>query len=142
MSGDIRLSALVTVHNEEAQLAECLERLTFADEIVVLLDKCTDGSRDIARRFTDRLEEGSWDREGARRNTYTEKMKRKIDSFIGKFFYGQRLGTVEPVFANICSTTGLDQFTLRGKPKVNAQWVLYNMVHNLKKIHRFAPEYA
>lgn len=76
------------------------------------------------------------------KNTYTEKMKRKIDSAIGKFFYGQRLGTVEPVFANICSTTGLDQFTLRGKPKVNSQWVLYSVVHNLKKIHRFAPEYA
>jgi len=77
MSGDIRLSALVTVHNEEAQLAECLERLTFADEIVVLLDKCTDGSRDIARRFTDRLEEGSWDREGARRNTGIEACRGK-----------------------------------------------------------------
>ncbi|MBM3597439.1 MAG: glycosyltransferase family 2 protein [Alphaproteobacteria bacterium] len=62
------LSALVVVHNEEAQLAECLERLGFADEIVVVLDKCTDGSRDIARRFTDRLIEGAWEREGGRRN--------------------------------------------------------------------------
>lgn len=63
-----RLSALVVAHNEEAQLAQCLERLTLADEIVVVLDKCTDGSRDIALRFTDRIVEGAWEIEGPRRN--------------------------------------------------------------------------
>ena len=62
------LSALVTVHNEEAQLADCLERLRFADEIVVVLDKCTDGSKAIAERLADRVIEGSWDIEGPRRN--------------------------------------------------------------------------
>lgn len=62
------LSALVVVHNEEEQLAECLERLAFADEIVVVLDKCTDDSDTIAALFTDRLIEGSWDIEGERRN--------------------------------------------------------------------------
>jgi len=66
--GDIRLSAVISVHNEEAQLADCLEGLSFADEIVVLLDKCTDGSGDIARRFTDRVIEGAWAVEGDRRN--------------------------------------------------------------------------
>jgi glycosyltransferase involved in cell wall biosynthesis len=63
-----KLSALVVAHNEEAQLAECLETLSFADEIVVVLDDCTDGSKDIAGRFTPRLIEGSWDIEGPRRN--------------------------------------------------------------------------
>ena len=62
------LSALVTAHNEEKRLAACLERLTFADEIVVLLDKCTDASRVIAERYTDRLLEGAWEIEGDRRN--------------------------------------------------------------------------
>ena len=46
------LSAVISVRNEEKQLADCLERLSFADEIVVLLDKCTDGSSAIAARFT------------------------------------------------------------------------------------------
>lgn len=63
-----RLSALVVAHNEEAQLAACLERLVVADEIVVVLDKCTDGSKDIALRFTERILEGNWAVEGARRN--------------------------------------------------------------------------
>jgi len=64
-----RLSALVVAHNEEAQLGDCLEALRFADEIVVVLDKCTDRSKEIAARFTDRLIEGAWDIEGDRRNT-------------------------------------------------------------------------
>lgn len=64
-----RLSALVVAHNEEAQLADCLEALRFADEIVVVLDKCSDGSRDIAARFTDHVVEGAWELEGPRRNT-------------------------------------------------------------------------
>lgn len=63
------LSALVVVHNEEARLAACLERLAFADELVVVLDKCTDGSKAIAERFNARLVEGAWELEGPRRNT-------------------------------------------------------------------------
>ncbi len=62
------LSALVVARNEEAQLAECLSRLSFADEIVVVLDRCEDRSRDVARGFTERILEGAWEREGARRN--------------------------------------------------------------------------
>lgn len=71
MSGP-SLSALVVAHNEEAQLAECLETLAFADEIVVVLDKCTDGSRAIAERFSKRLIEGAWEIEGGRRNAGIE----------------------------------------------------------------------
>ena len=62
------LSALVVVHNEADQLADCLDRLAFADEIVVVLDRCSDGSREIAARYTDRLLEGAWGIEGRRRN--------------------------------------------------------------------------
>ncbi len=63
-----RLSALVVVHNEEAQLAECLETVQFADEIVVVLDRCTDGSKDIAQRYAAHIIEGGWELEGPRRN--------------------------------------------------------------------------
>jgi hypothetical protein len=73
------------------------------------------------------------------KNTFSEKMKRKIDSEVGRYFYSKRLGTVEPVFANICSTIGLNRFTLRGKAKVNSQWLMYCMVHNIKKVHQFGP---
>ncbi|HEB78986.1 MAG TPA: glycosyltransferase family 2 protein [Rhodospirillales bacterium] len=72
MSGEIKLSAVISIRNEEKQLADCLERLTFADEIVVLLDKCGDGSEDIARKFTGRVFKGAWDTEGRRRNAGIE----------------------------------------------------------------------
>ncbi len=62
------LSALVVAHNEESQLAQCLETLGFAQEIVVVLDDCTDGSREVAAGFTSRLIEGDWALEGERRN--------------------------------------------------------------------------
>jgi len=66
------LSALVVIHNEEQRLVACLEKLGFADEIVVVLDKCTDSSKEIALRYTDRLVEGSWEIEGPRRNAGIE----------------------------------------------------------------------
>src|SRR4051794_22092242 len=63
-----RLSGLVVVHDEAEQLAECLATLRFADEVVVVLDRCTDGSRDIAAAAGARLVEGGWEREGDRRS--------------------------------------------------------------------------
>jgi glycosyltransferase involved in cell wall biosynthesis len=71
MSGSDRgpvLSVLVVAHNEAAQLADCLEALVFADELVVVLDKCTDGSKAIAEGFGAHLVEGAWEIEGHRRN--------------------------------------------------------------------------
>lgn len=48
--------------------------------------------------------------------------------------YSQRLSTVESVFGNLESNKGLNRFTLRGKSKVNAQWLIYCMVHNLEEV--------
>lgn len=63
-----KLTALVVAHNEEENLDACLATLAFADELVVVLDKCSDGSKAIAAKYTDRLIEGSWDIEGPRRH--------------------------------------------------------------------------
>jgi len=53
--------------------------------------------------------------------SYTQKMKQKIDSDHGRLIYSRRIGTAEPVFANLRHAIGLDRFTLRGNPKVNIQ---------------------
>jgi hypothetical protein len=74
--------------------------------------------------------------------TFTQKMKRKVDLVRGRLIYNQRLGTAEPVFAHIRYALGLSRFTLRGKRKVNTQWLLYCAVHNLFKVHRYGPELA
>ncbi len=62
------LTALLCIHNEEARLADCLAQLSFADKIVVLLDRCTDRSKNIALQFTPHILEGAFPIEGDRRN--------------------------------------------------------------------------
>ena len=71
-----------------------------------------------------------------------ERMKRKIDSRQGRHLYSQRLGTVEPVFGHITDAIGIKRFTLRGKRKVDGQWKLMMMLHNMLKIHRYGLEFA
>ena len=65
---------------------------------------------------------------------FTECMKQAIDSARGRKLYGQRLGTVEPVFGNLRHNKRLSRFTLRGKSKVNTQWHLYCLVQNIEKL--------
>lgn len=65
----------------------------------------------------------------------------EIDSAVGKSVYNRRMGAVETVFGNL-SNIGLNRFTLRGRKKVDAQWKLYCIVHNLLKIHRYGAEYG
>jgi transposase len=62
-----------------------------------------------------------------------DKMKDKIDRPEVRKIYGQRMRIIEPVFSDITYCKGMDRFTLRGKSKVNIQWLLYCIVHNLGK---------
>lgn len=66
--------------------------------------------------------------------SYGDKMKVKIDSPVGRRQYGKRLGCIEPVFGNITTNKGMDKLTLRGQTKVNAQWQMYCLVHNIEKL--------
>ena len=68
----IKLSALIVAHNEEARIEQCLKPLDFADEIVVVLDKCTDKTEEKAKKYTSRFIKGAWDLEGDRRNAGIE----------------------------------------------------------------------
>jgi hypothetical protein len=61
-------------------------------------------------------------------------MRQAIDSARGKALYGRRIATVEPVFANLLYNKRLDRFTLRTQIKVNTQWHLYCLVHNVEKL--------
>jgi transposase len=66
--------------------------------------------------------------------SYTDLMRRAIDSERGRALYGGRFATVEPVFGNLRHNKGLDRFTLRGQKKVDTQWKLYCLVHNIEKL--------
>ena len=64
-------------------------------------------------------------------------MIKKIETEKGRKIYPRRIAIVEPVFANIRVQKRMDKFNLRGKIKVNIQWLLYCMVHNIEKIANY-----
>lgn len=67
-----KISAVIVAHNEEQKIEDCLKSLHFVDEIVVVLDKCSDGTKEIVQQYSDKIIEGSWHLEGARRNVAVE----------------------------------------------------------------------
>ena len=69
--------------------------------------------------------------------TASDWMKRRVDSDEGKQIYGHRMSVVEPVFGNITVNKRLNRFSLRGQKKVNTQWKLYCLVHNIEKIANY-----
>ena len=64
----------------------------------------------------------------------SERMRQAIDSPRGRQLYSQRMGTVEPVFANLRHNKRLIRLNHRDRTKVNTQWNLYCMVHNIEKL--------
>lgn len=65
-------------------------------------------------------------------------MKARIDSREGRRLYSRRLGIVEPVFGNL-HTHHLRRFTLQSRRKVDVQWKLFALVHNVQKLQASAP---
>ena len=62
------LSCLIIARNEEKKLEKCLANLIFSDEIVVVLDRSIDNSKEISTKFTHSVFKGHWEFEGDRRN--------------------------------------------------------------------------
>jgi transposase len=66
------------------------------------------------------------------------RMDRKIRSKAGQAIYALRKIIVEPVFGQIKGARGLDRFLLRGLEKVDREWTLMAITHNIGKLHRAA----
>jgi glycosyltransferase involved in cell wall biosynthesis len=56
-----RLSLTVITRNEAANLERCLQSVPFADEIVIVDSQSTDGTREIAHRYTDKVFDVPWE---------------------------------------------------------------------------------
>lgn len=63
-------------------------------------------------------------------------MREKIDSPEGRATYAHRMGLIEPVFGHI-QQRGLRRFTLRGQAKVDTQWKLFCVIHNIAKLQLY-----
>jgi len=53
---------------------------------------------------------------------------------VGALFTHVCFSTVEPVFGNLRHNKRLDRFTLRGRMRVDGQWKLYCLTHNIEKL--------
>jgi transposase len=68
--------------------------------------------------------------------TRVDRMKRKLQTKVGKAIYAARKTIVEPVFGQIKQARGFRQFLLRGIEKVRGEWALVCLTHNILKFYR------
>ena len=71
----MKLTALIVARNEEDKIEDCLKSLKFTDEVVLVLDRNTDRTDIIARKFTKKIFKGTWICEAERRNYGINKCK-------------------------------------------------------------------
>src|SRR6267143_752128 len=67
--------------------------------------------------------------------TKVDRMKRKLQTKVGKAVYAARKCVVEPVFGQIKQARGFRQFLLRGKDTVKGEWALVCLTHNILRLH-------
>jgi transposase len=68
--------------------------------------------------------------------TAKERMAAKVATAEGKALYARRKVIVEPVFGQIKGARGFRRFNLRGLRKINGEWQLVCLTHNLLKMWR------
>jgi len=69
-------------------------------------------------------------------------MRAKVDTPEAKERYSYRMGTIEPVFANLRHAKGMNRINYRGRKKVGVIWKLWCIMHNIEKIVLYSPEYG
>jgi len=67
------------------------------------------------------------------KDNLSEKMRKKIDNPAYRELYSRRMQIIEPVYSNITYCKGMNRFTLRTQRKVDIQWKLFCIVHNIGK---------
>ncbi|MFH1837592.1 MAG: glycosyltransferase family 2 protein [Candidatus Omnitrophota bacterium] len=67
------VTVVIITKNEEENIAECLESVLWADEIIVVDDESTDSTREISGKYTDKIFVRKMENEGRHRNWAYEK---------------------------------------------------------------------
>jgi transposase len=71
-----------------------------------------------------------------RRSDRYKSMDRKLKKPVSRFIYGFRKWIIEPVFAQMKHCRGLTGFLLRGLEKVQGEFSLWCIAHNVLKLYR------
>ena len=67
--------------------------------------------------------------------TRVDRMRRKLQTQKGAVIYAMRKTVVEPVFGQIKEARGFRRFLLRGLKKVQGEWALICLTHNILKLY-------
>ncbi len=70
-------------------------------------------------------------------NRVMEEMRQKLQTDAGRAVYKMRKAIVEPVIGQIKEIRGFRRFSFRGIQKVEAEWYLICLTHNLLKLFRY-----
>jgi len=73
-----------------------------------------------------------------RNNAFRADARKLLDSPLGETLRKRRSIEVESVFGNIKSNYGVTRFSLRGLDKVNLEWGLHSIAHNMRKMASYA----
>ena len=66
--------------------------------------------------------------------TYTARRQARLDAPAEREAYGRRSAKAASVFGNLRANKRLNRFMRRGRAKVNGQWTLYCLVHDIEKL--------
>jgi glycosyltransferase involved in cell wall biosynthesis len=118
---DARISVTLITLNEEKNICECLQSLSWADEIVVLDSQSDDRTVELARRYTDRVFIEPWSGQGAHKN-------RAIDLAQGPWIFSIDADErVTPELAreirDVVKVASRDAYALRRKNMYRGQWI-------------------
>src|SRR5215472_2311682 len=67
--------------------------------------------------------------------TRVDRMRRKLQTKVGATIYATRKTVAEPVFGQIKQARSFRQFLLRGLRKVQGEWAMICLTHNILKVH-------
>ena len=87
-----------------------------------LKQECTKGSRRYIHREL--------------REPLREKVRQRLLTREGQALYRKRMQTIEPIWGNLKENKKIRRFNLRGKEKVNGEFMLHCISHNISKIHK------
>jgi len=69
-----------------------------------------------------------------------DRMQRKLRTKAGRKIYSRRKAIVEPVLGHIKAARGFDRFHLRGLWKVQGEWTLVTLAHNICRLFQARPK--
>lgn len=120
----IPISVIVLTKNEEKRIAQCLDSVKWADEIIVVDDESSDETIKIAMQFTDRIFVKKMDVEGKHRNwAYSQSRNRWVLSLDADEIVTPELK--EEIKTILSNNPGENGFTIPRRNYIGDYWVRY-----------------